>query len=94
MGTIHIKCGKGRRLTLKDALYIPDVKLHLVSIGHLSDDEFRSSFTTHSCTILHGSKTIAKGLQHGKGLYMLTESASMEHMGVARTTPTLETWHR
>ena len=33
IGTIHIKCGKGQRLTLKDALYFPDVRLHLISIG-------------------------------------------------------------
>ena len=46
-----------------------------------------------TCDIQHESKIIAKGSQHGKGLYMLTDHASVEHMNIAHATVTLDTWH-
>ena len=94
MGTIYIKCGKGQRLTLKDALYIPDVRLCLISIGPLSDDGLHTSFTATTCDIQHGSKMIAKGSWHGKGLYMLTDHPSVKRINIACAAVTLDTWHR
>ena len=94
MGTIHIKCGKGRQLTLKDALYILDVKLWLISIGHLSNGGLQTSFTATTCTIQPGSKVITGGICHGKGLYTLTEQVSVEHIHIAPTTAGINTWHR
>ena len=93
IGTIHIKCGKGQRLTLKDALYIPDVGLCLISIGQLSDDGLHASFTATTCDIQRGSKMIAKGSQHGKGLYMLTDHPSIERINITHAAVMLDTWH-
>ena len=59
IGNIHLKCGKGRRLILKDALYIPDANLCLISIGHLGDAGQKPFFNATHFTILRGSKTIA-----------------------------------
>lgn len=61
MGTIHVKCRKGQGFTLKNALYIHDVKLHLVSICCLSDDGLKTSFNATTCEIHCGSMTIVKG---------------------------------
>ena len=86
-------CGKGWQITLKDALYIPDVNLCLISVGRLGDAGLEATFNAMQCTILRGSKTIAQGMRQGTGLYQLTEPVSVEHMNVARTIPNLETWH-
>ena len=69
IGDIHLKCGKGRRLILTDALYIPDANLRLISIGCLGDVGLKASFNATQCNILRGSKTIAQGMRQGTGLY-------------------------
>src|SRR6266481_2128809 len=38
VGTILLRCRKGRRLALKNALFVPDAALHLISVGKLADD--------------------------------------------------------
>ena len=93
IGTIYIKCGKGQRLTLKDALHIPDIRLPLISIGQLSNDGLHASFTATTCDIQHRSKTIAKGSQHGKGLYMLTDHPSVKRINITHAAVMLDTWH-
>ena len=55
-GTIYVRCGKGRKLILKNALYIPDVQLRLISIGCLTDDGLWASFTANECVVHRGSK--------------------------------------
>src|SRR6266481_9393531 len=32
-GTITLKCRKGRKITLRDALFVPAASLHLISVG-------------------------------------------------------------
>ena len=43
-GTIRLRCGKGRRLTLKNALFVPDTALRLISVGKLADDNLTTLF--------------------------------------------------
>ena len=62
-----------------------------MSIGCLTGDELKTSFNASTCEIHHGSKTIMKGLQHGKDLYLLTDPASVEHIKMAQAIPMLDT---
>ena len=94
VGTIKIRCGKGRRLTLHNALYIPNAKLRLISIGRLGDMGITATFTASTCSILRGSRTIAKGTRTGTSLYQLNDTAKIEHALLARAPPDLDTWHR
>ena len=93
IGTIHIKCGKGRQLTLKDVLYIPDIKLWPISVGCLSDGGLQTSFTATTCTIWRGSKVITGSICHGKRLYTLTEQVSVEHIHIVRPIAGIDIWH-
>ena len=93
IGNIHLRCGKGWWITLKDTLNIPDTNLCLISVGHLGDADLEVTFNATQCTIFCRFKTIAQGMRQGTGLCQLTEPVSVEHMNVAHTIPDLETWH-
>jgi Pol polyprotein, beta-barrel domain len=71
VGTIKLRCGKGRRLLLRDALYIPDAKLCLISIGRLGDRGLSAMFTATGCSIVQGSQTISQSTRTATGLYRL-----------------------
>ena len=47
-----------------------------------------------TCDIQHRSKIIVKGSQHGKGLYMLTDHASVKCINIACAAVMLDTWHQ
>jgi len=70
-GKIVIICGKGWKLTLKDALYVPQVTLHLISVGRLTNEGILSTFSLNECTLYHGTKVMANGRCTGKGLYLM-----------------------
>ena len=62
MGTIRLRCRKCRRLTLKNALFIPDTALQLISVGKLAHDELITLFEGNACHIHNNlGKTIANG---------------------------------
>ena len=90
----QIRCGKGWQLLLKDVLYVPDAKLHLISVGCLGDLGFKTIFTTTDCHVRKGMHTIAQGTWHGASLYSLNGNAMIEHLHVAWVAPDLATWHR
>jgi len=70
-GKIVAICGKGWKLTLKDALYVPQVTLHLISVGRLTNEGILSTFSLNECTLYHGTKVMANGRCTGKGLYLM-----------------------
>ena len=94
IGTIKIRCGKGRCIVLHDALYIPDAKLRLISIGRLGDMGVTATFTASMCSIMRGSRMIAQGTRAGTGLYHLDGVIKTEKLLLARTAPDLDTWHK
>ena len=94
IGEINIQCGKGRRIRLKNILYIPSDNVHLISVGWLANSGLTTEFNAHQCRNTHGSKTIVQGFRHGTGLYNLSESITMEYANIMRVAPSLETWHR
>ena len=69
-GTIRLRCGKGRRLTLKNTLFVPNTALRLISVSKLADDSLTTLFEGDACHICNKSgKTIADGIRKGNGLY-------------------------
>src|SRR5467141_857877 len=70
VGTIRLRCGKGRKLTLKNALFMPDAALWLISVGKLADNDFTTIFEEKMCHIRNKSgKSIADSTRKGQGLY-------------------------
>src|SRR6266481_233691 len=94
-GRIIIRCGKGRKLTLTNVLYVPQATLHLISIGRLANNNILSSFTSDGCILCKGPKVIVNAKRSQKGLYSLTtQDIRMEHANIACAIPDLETWHK
>jgi len=96
IGTIKLRCRKGRRIVLKNALLVPDAILCLISIGKLADDALTTTFEGSICHICKSSgKTIADGTRKGQGLYYLAGSdpKSDEWAFISHASPDLANWH-
>ena len=96
-GTIVLKCGKGRKITLQDALFVPAAALRLISVGRLADDGLVTSFDGSLCHIrTRSGKTMADGRRKGQGLYYLSgdDPKVVERAFISRSLPDLATWHR
>jgi len=97
VGTIRLKCRKGRKITLKNVLFVPDAALRLISVGKLADDDFTTFFKERMCHIRNRSgKTVAEGTRKGQGLYYFAcdDPRSVERAFISRASPDLATWHR
>ncbi|HEV7737689.1 MAG TPA: reverse transcriptase domain-containing protein, partial [Chlamydiales bacterium] len=96
-GTIKLRLGKGRKIKLLNALYVPEATLRLISIGKICDDGHEATFSKTNCRIYRDDgKTIAEGTRKSKGLYTLSGSAIPmpgETAYIARAIPDLKTWH-
>ena len=95
IGLVKIRCGKGRKFTLKDTLYAPQAALHLISVGRLGDEGCTTIFEAKQCRVLRNDKVLAQRTREDRNLYKLQGSAhTMEHANIACATPSLKTWHR
>src|SRR6266481_2098 len=97
VGTILLHCGKGRWLALKNALFVLDAALHLISVGKLADDGLVTTFGDQVCHLHNKSgRTIADGARKGNGLYYISggDPKIIEHRLIAHASPDLATWHR
>jgi transposase InsO family protein len=96
-GTIHVRCGKGRKLILRNALYVPEATLRLMSIVRLDNDGFQATFGDSRVAIKNRSgKVMAEGAKVGTDLYYISGNpkAGSESAHIARAAPDLETWHK
>jgi len=97
VGTIMLRCGKGRRLSLKKALFVPDAALRLISVGKLADEGLVTIFEEEVCHIRNKSgKAIADGTRKGNGLHYFAGSDPriVERAFISHTSPDLVTWHQ
>jgi len=62
---IRLKCGKGRKFTLRDALYAPEAALCLVSVGRLGDESCKTTFEATCCRVRRGDRVLAEGVREG-----------------------------
>jgi hypothetical protein len=44
IGDVNVETSLGCKLTLKNVRHVPDMRLHLISIGALDDDGYQSHF--------------------------------------------------
>lgn len=95
-GIIVLKCGKGRKLTLRDVLYVPQAAIRLILVGQLANDGLNTTFDQACCFIKNKSgKMIADGTINGTGLYYVNGKAPLilKDANLARAVPNLLTWH-
>ncbi|URD85076.1 Retrotransposon protein [Musa troglodytarum] len=63
MGDIHIKTNLGCKLVLKDVRHVVDLRLNLISVGRLDDEDYDSRFHKGSHDIQH-EMTVPGTTQH------------------------------
>ena len=98
IGNIKLHVTQSAYIVLKNALYIPNTTVHLISVNTLAhDNQAIAHFNENSCWIMNKSThaTIAHGmLLPTKNLYSLAlHSIHTEHAFTANHTPDLETLH-
>lgn len=94
-GRIKLSVGRGKSITLENALYVPSATVRLISVRALCDGPhaFRVSFSTTDVTIFDRSGALFfSGARVGRGLYALSGSAPVVASAFL-AAPTLETWH-
>lgn len=99
IGDIRLRVTRGAWLILKDALYIPNAAVRLISIGALArDSQVICKFDDEMCWVEKKSTgaIIADGRLNPKsGLYSLNlQSSSVDHALTVSHSPDIETIHR
>ncbi|CDO77251.1 hypothetical protein BN946_scf184753.g1 [Trametes cinnabarina] len=98
IGQIHLTVGRGKRLTLEHALYVPNATVRLISVRALCDGPhaYRVDFAADGVTVRHRSGALFfTGRRVNRGLYALSGPApEVSSALVSASPPTLETWHR
>ena len=85
----HIKLKNG--LTLKDALYCPDLAQNLLSISKLADDGYTITFYRHSWLATHPSRPALKGSRKN-GLYVYFPNHDNTFKSYNTSNPSIN-WH-
>ena len=93
MGDIHLKTNLGCKLVLKDVRHVVDLRLNLISVGTLDDEEYESRFHRGQWKLSKGSLVIANG-KKCHTLYRLQAKAYGEQLNAIEKDFSMELWHR
>lgn len=90
-----------KKVTLNDALYMPDLQTNLISVGKMIDRGFSVVFTKHSAEIIDKKGNVQMKADRANGLYYIQTKAYDECHNATDYTPTkkmsdsksLKEWH-
>jgi hypothetical protein len=66
---VYVETNLGCKLVIKDVQHIPDMRLHLILVGVLDDDEYQSYFLGGWWKLLRQHLVVARGFKFDS-LYM------------------------
>ena len=90
---IHLKTNLGCKLVLKDVRHVVDLRLNLISVGRLDDEDYESRFHKGQWKLSKGSLVIANG-KKCHTLYRLQAKAYGEQLNATEKDFSMELWHR
>ncbi|XP_065031809.1 flavonoid 3',5'-hydroxylase 1-like isoform X3 [Musa acuminata AAA Group] len=93
MGDIHLKTNLGCKLVLKDVRHVVDLRLNLISVGRLDDEDYESRFHRGQWKLSKGSLVIANG-KKCHTLYRLQAKAYGEQLNATEKDFSMELGHR
>ncbi|URE48637.1 hypothetical protein MUK42_14927 [Musa troglodytarum] len=93
MGDIHIKTNLGCKLVLKDVRHVVDLRLNLISVGRLDDEDYDSRFYKGQRKLSKGSLVITNGKKYHT-LYKLHAKACGEQLNATEKDFSMELWHK
>lgn len=62
VGQVCLETSNGTKLTLKRVKHVPDIRLNLLSVGKLCDEDLDSSFSRDSWKLTKGSMVVVRGI--------------------------------
>ena len=106
VGEVHIRTkisGEWKLITLKGVLYVPGLKMNLISVGTAADNGVISTFKKDKALLTRDNLIIAIGRRVGRELYLLDieavsprsqASLSASDTPLFSTPYSLDTWHQ
>ena len=64
VGQVCLEMSNGSRLILKHVKHVPDVRLNLLFVGKLCDENYNNSFSGDSWKLTTGSMDVGRGTKH------------------------------
>ncbi len=65
VGTVKLDLRNGKTLTLKEAHYVPNLGMNLISIARLTNNGLSVKFSGDKCIIAHGKREVTESNKHG-----------------------------
>ena len=81
MGTMHLVTSIGCKLVLRNVRHVPNIKLNLLSAGHLNDEGFNSQLGERKWKLLKGRMVVAHP-QKMRSLYVIQAKVCQEEVNV------------
>ena len=64
VGQVCLEMSNGSKLILKLVKYVPDIRLNLLSVGKLCDENYDNLFSGDSWKLTKGSMVVGRGSKH------------------------------
>ena len=90
-GTIYLETSVATKLVLNNVKHAPNVRLHLISVGVLDDEEYVSTNGDGKWKLIKGSLVVARGNKR-RGLYWTTASACVDMMNAVESDSSSTLW--
>jgi len=81
------------RLILKHVKYVLDVRLNLLSVGKLCDENYNNTFSSESWKLTKGSMVVGRGTKHST-LYITKAKIIKYVVNAAKFVDGIDLWHK
>lgn len=97
-GAVRFEIEQGNKIegiTLDNALYVPDLRMDLLSVGLITDKGYKVLFTKENAKILESNGTVKFIANRINGLYYFTERSQLSNnVTTNKSLMESELWHR
>ena len=93
VGQVCLEMCNDSRLILKHVKHVPDVRLNLLSIGKLCDENYNNSFAGDSWKLTKGSMVVGRGTKHS-ALYITQAKIVKDVVHEAEFVNGTDLWHK
>ncbi|KAK8976345.1 hypothetical protein V6N11_074220 [Hibiscus sabdariffa] len=93
MGDVRLVRNNGTKLTLKNVIHAPDIRLNLISAGKLDDEGLCNIFSDGQWKLTKGSLVVAQG-KKSSNLYLMQASTSRDTVNVTVNDISIELWQK
>lgn len=97
-GTVKLSVSDGKSektIKLQDTLFVPDLRMDLMSVGKITDRGFDVVFRKNNAVVLDKDKEVKMIADRVNGLYFVRETEEVTSvLSEDKVSPKIELWHR